>query len=300
MIVAVAAGLPSAMAQTASAVTSAPPPIGVVGSGYIHLFTVSPSPPDTTFSVTAGHLPPGLALSPVGFLTGVPLAAGVFGPTTVCAQTLLGPPACQTFTIVIVRRVPGLLASPSPGGPVGTPVRETALLVGAVLPTGSVRFRLFSDPACNVQEFSSTNVVTAAGTATSDDFIPPVPGVYRWTAAYGGDPNHWPAQTPCDPFNSVTITGTAPSTTSTSTTTSTTSPSASITSTTSTSVPAGTTSTVIASTTSSTSAPTTTVPTSSSTTAAPATTTTTRAASPPQTLVDLVGELAGSVLRIFG
>lgn len=221
--VAPAGGWPSAMAQTASsAMTSAPPPVGVVGYGYLHLFAASPPQPDTTFTVVAGSLPPGLLLSPVGFLTGAPLAAGTFGPTTVCGARLLAPRACQTFTIVVMKRVPGVLAAPSPGGPVGTPVRETAALVGAVVPTGSVLFRLFSDPACTAQVFSSRNAVTVAAAATSDDFRPAVPGTYRWTVAYSGDANNAPVATPCDASNSVTITGSAPSTTTTSPTSTTT------------------------------------------------------------------------------
>jgi hypothetical protein len=58
-------------------------------------------------------------------------------------------------------------------------------------------FRLFGDAACRVQTFSSTNAVTLAASAASDDFTPAVPGTYWWTAAYSGDHNNAPAHTPC-------------------------------------------------------------------------------------------------------
>ena len=250
-------GVASSVAQTAPVITSAPPALGTVGNGYLHQFQVSPQTPEPTFSVTSGSLPPGVSLSPDGFLTGVPTSAGVFGPTTVCATNSVSPTACQTFTITVLKRSPGLLEAPSPGGPVGTTVRDTVSLVGGYLPTGSVTFRLFSDPACTGEVFSSTNAVDANGTATSDDFTPTQPGTYTWTASYSGDANNNPAASTCAAGNRVTITG-GTSTTTPSTSTSTTSP----TSTTSTSPTTST--TIMPATT--TSAATTTTSTSTSTT----------------------------------
>ena len=211
--------MPGAGAQTPPVITSAPPPQGTVGMSYLHQFASSPQTPDPTFSVTSGTLPPGLSLSPEGFLSGSADAAGTFGPTTVCASNGVAAPACQTFTITIARQSPSLLAAPSPGGAVGTVVTETASLVGGYLPTGSITFRLFSDAACTAEVFSSTNVVTVNGSATSNAFTPTAPGTYRWTASYSGDANNNPFTTQCDPSNSVTITGTATSTTTTTSTT---------------------------------------------------------------------------------
>lgn len=57
--------------------------------------------------------------------------------------------------------------------------------------------------------------------ARSDDFVPTVAGVHRWTVRYEGDARNEPVTTPCRPSNAVTITGSTPppSTTTTSTTT---------------------------------------------------------------------------------
>ena len=198
-------GSPAAMAQTAPAITSPAPPIGVVGNGYMHLFQAS-SLPAPVFVVTAGSLPPGISLLPQGFLTGAPTTAGAFGPTTVCGVDDPAPPACQTFTITVAKRVPAILASPSAGGAVGTPVRDTASLVGSVAATGSVNFRLFSDQACTVEVFRSSNALSTGGSATSTDYTPTAVGTYRWTTSYGGDTNNAPASTLCDPSNSVAIT----------------------------------------------------------------------------------------------
>lgn len=208
MLAAVAASLaagPSAMADTAPVMTSSPPPVGVVGNGYIHMFQVSSQVEDPVFSVTAGSLPPGLTLQSTGFVTGTPTIAGSFGPTTVCGANNVVAPACQTFTLDVHKRWPSILASASAGGVVGTPVHETASLVGAFSPTGSVTFRLFSDAACTVEVFRSTNAVSQ-GSATSTDVTPPAPGTYRWTTSYSGDADNEQASTPCDPSNSVVIT----------------------------------------------------------------------------------------------
>ena len=208
MLAAVAASLaacPAVMADTAPVMTSSPPPVGVVGNGYIHMFQVSSQVQDPVFSVTAGRLPPGLSLQSTGFVTGTPTMAGSFGPTTVCGANNLVAPVCQTFTLDVHKRWPSILASASAGGVVGTPVHETASLVGAFSPAGSVTFRLFSDAACTVEMFTSTNAVSQ-GSATSTDVTPPAPGTYGWTTSYSGDADNEQASTPCDPSNSVVIT----------------------------------------------------------------------------------------------
>jgi hypothetical protein len=275
-------GVTTSGAQTTPGITSPLPPAGTVGSAYLHQFTATT--PDLVFSATGAPLPPGLTLASTGFLTGTPTMAGTFGPTTVCGSNATTAPVCQTFTLVIGRRSPDILASASPGGPVGTPVRSTASLIGALLPTGTMTFRLFSDASCTTQVFTSQNVVDVTGAATSSDFVPTLPGTYRWTATYSGDANNNPVTSPCSASNSVTITGTLPSTTSPSSTSlpsstsSTTTSSTSSTSTTSSSVPTGTTSSSSSSSSSSSTSSTstsTTVGATSSTTAAPASSSTT-------------------------
>lgn len=199
---------PAAGAETPSTMTSNPPPTAVVANGYLHLFQASIQ--NAVFRVTAGTLPPGITLQTTGVLTGAPTSGGSFGPTTVCGVNDTSSPACQTFTINVSKRWPAILAAPSSGGVVGTPVSETASLVGAVARTGSVTFRLFTGSACTSEVFRSTNTVTLAA-ATSTGFTPSAAGTYRWTTSYSGDGNNEPASTPCDPSNSVVLTpGSAP------------------------------------------------------------------------------------------
>ena len=203
---------PVALAEASPAMVSSPPPGGLVGNGYLHLFQASSQVQDPVFRVTTGALPPGMTLQPTGFVTGAPTSSGSFGPTTVCGANDVTAPACQTFTISIFKRRPSMLASPSAGGVVGTPVRETANLVGALLPTGSVTFRLFSNATCTAEVFRSTSPVSL-DSATSTDFTPTGPGTFQWTASYSGDANNEPVATPCAESNSVVITAPSPTTT---------------------------------------------------------------------------------------
>ncbi|MEA2931627.1 MAG: hypothetical protein QOI56_412, partial [Actinomycetota bacterium] len=65
---------------------------------------------------------------------------------------------------------------------VGQPVRDVATVSGTG-PFGPVTFTLSSDPACTSVVFTSPNHPLVGGTATSDAFVPLVPGTYRWVAA---------------------------------------------------------------------------------------------------------------------
>ncbi|HET7722504.1 MAG TPA: hypothetical protein VFK43_21240, partial [Acidimicrobiales bacterium] len=173
------AAVPAAVAQGAPAITSAPPPGGVVGGTYVHQFTSTGLSPAPTYSVTSGPVPPGVIIDAQGNMFGVPTAAGTFGPTTVCASNGVQAPACQTFTVVIMKLTPIVLSQPSAGGPLGTAVRNTASVGSQQNPTGSVTFRLYSDDGCTTEVFSSTKVLDAQAQAVSDDFVPTAPGTYR-------------------------------------------------------------------------------------------------------------------------
>lgn len=54
------------------------PPRGVVGEWYQFNFSATGGIPEYTFSVTAGELPPGLALHPDGTLSGKPAGDGLY------------------------------------------------------------------------------------------------------------------------------------------------------------------------------------------------------------------------------
>jgi lysyl endopeptidase len=81
--------------------TSAPPATGAMMVPYLHRFVASGFPA-STFVVTEGTLPPGLALDPAtGVLSGTPGALGNYGPITVSAANGVGAPASQTFALTI-------------------------------------------------------------------------------------------------------------------------------------------------------------------------------------------------------
>ena len=92
--------------------------------GNPYLHQFTAGPLELLFAVNGGTLPPGLLLTAQGFLTGV--------PTT-------------------------------PASPLGTPLSATATLVGSVVPTGSMTFRLFDDPFCQHQVFTSEKPPTLYG-----------------------------------------------------------------------------------------------------------------------------------------
>lgn len=129
------------------------------------------------------------------------MVAGIVAATGYVV-TLTSSPAVAAVT-------PTVATQASFGGPVGTPVTDTATVTGQT-PTGTVTFTLYGpdDATCaTAPVFTSPAVVLAGnGTATSTAFAPTAPGVYRWRAAYSGDVNNNPLTSQCDaPSESVTI-----------------------------------------------------------------------------------------------
>ncbi len=112
--------------------------------------------------------------------------------------------------VVVQAAQPTLTTDATPDtATVGQPLSDIATVTGRVNPTGgnTVTFRLFSDAVCTAQVFTSTNALSAGGTATSDAFTPTQPGTYRWVATYSGDPNNNPASGLCsDPEEDVVVT----------------------------------------------------------------------------------------------
>ena len=108
--------------------------------------------------------------------------------------------------VLIFRATPAISTQASAGGIVGTPVRDVATVAGGLGPTGTVTFRLFSDPGCTAEVFSST-VPLLEGVATSGWATPAMPGTYFWTAVYNGDDANEQVTSPCGaPGESVTMT----------------------------------------------------------------------------------------------
>ncbi len=128
-------------------ITISPPtlPNGSVGTPYNQTLTASGGAAPYSFSISAGTLPPGLALSSTGEITGTPTTAGSF-PFTVKATDSNGCMGMRNYTIVIsgaglvfyplmqpVRLLdtrPGESACFNPGAPLGNDAVRTQPAVG--------------------------------------------------------------------------------------------------------------------------------------------------------------------------
>ncbi|HVM01164.1 MAG TPA: choice-of-anchor D domain-containing protein [Acidimicrobiales bacterium] len=196
--------------------------------GEVQVGTTSPSQQVSITNVGAAAVvmegaggAPGAPFSAVQNCQGNTLQPGqscqmtfAFSPTSPgpASATSAGTWNGQPFSIELRGTAPGQLTPvlttvASPGGLLGTPVRDVGTLTGGASPTGTVTFRLFSDPLCTTEVFSSTNPVVAGATATSGWFTPEAPGTYWWTAVYSGDAFNTPAVSECGADNeSVTIT----------------------------------------------------------------------------------------------
>ncbi len=100
---------------------------------------------------------------------------------------------------VTIKATPTIATTPSPGGPVGTPLSDTATLTGGLNPGGTVTFDLFppDDTTCTAPPaFTSTNPVSGAS-ATSDSFTTTAVGTYHWFATYNGDINNTTVSSDC-------------------------------------------------------------------------------------------------------
>ncbi len=90
---------------------AAPGPVGA--SAYAHSFASSTGTPSDSFSVSAGGLPPGLALSGAGMLAGTPTQSGTY-TFTVTAQNLIGAASSQ-HTIQVDIDAPTAAPTGAPG-----------------------------------------------------------------------------------------------------------------------------------------------------------------------------------------
>ncbi|HEX2062183.1 MAG TPA: putative Ig domain-containing protein, partial [Thermoanaerobaculia bacterium] len=111
---------------------------GSVNAGYNAMLSGSGGTAPYTFAVTAGALPPGLALNATtGALTGVPVAAGLY-TFTITVTDALARSGSRAYTIRICAGItlyPTILADGSPGNPYG----QTVVAANA---TGGVNFTL--------------------------------------------------------------------------------------------------------------------------------------------------------------
>src|SRR5262249_4626475 len=103
-------------------------------------------------------------------------------------------------TTVVETAQPQITTSPVSGVTVGANIKDTATLSGLVSPTGTgtVTFKLYSDPECKTLVFSSTTGgIGANGTVASAEFATSEARTYLWTATFSGDANNKEVSSPC-------------------------------------------------------------------------------------------------------
>jgi hypothetical protein len=117
--------------------------------------------------------------------------------------------ACHVYQERVV--VDSLVTEASPNIVLGGRISDKATLVGRN-PTGEIYWELYGpdDADCSrVPIFFITGVPVSFGNGTyfSEEYVPLVPGTYRWIARYTGDGNHnVPFSTKCnDPNETVTV-----------------------------------------------------------------------------------------------
>ena len=89
------------------------------------------------------------------------------------------------------RRAVAISNEAGPGAPVGSPIYDTATLGAGIDPTGTITFQLYGRWIRRARGRRRSPAVTVAGGGyyRSANYIPSVPGTYRWTATYSGDAN---------------------------------------------------------------------------------------------------------------
>jgi hypothetical protein len=139
------------------------PPAGALGVAYSTTFAASGGTTPYTFSQISGSLPPGLALSPTGVLSGTPTALGV-SVFTVQVIDQVGATTSASFSITITAAPPTLTLTGPPTGTVGVIYSGTIGVGGGTSPytcviTGTLPAGLTSNN-CSI-----TGTPTTAGTA---------------------------------------------------------------------------------------------------------------------------------------
>ena len=89
---------------------------------------------------------------------------------------------------------------------VGGEIQATADLSESPGATGEVTFEVFAadDPTCSEPPLDqSTATVSGEGQYASEEFAPPAPGTYTWSAHYSGDGGNEPADSECSAASEV-------------------------------------------------------------------------------------------------
>jgi hypothetical protein len=113
-----------------------PLPSGTVGVDYLQVFGATGGIEPYTFALASGVLPPGLMLSPHGFIAGIPTLAGTYVFTIIATgdhactgsqlyALVINPPVCPTILLAPV---------PLPSGTAGVPYVQAISATGGLAP----------------------------------------------------------------------------------------------------------------------------------------------------------------------
>jgi uncharacterized repeat protein (TIGR03803 family) len=154
------------------AITTTSLPDWTIKAGYNQTITATGGTGSLTLSQSAGTLPPGLALSSSGILSGTPSTAGTFS-FTVTATDSLGATAIRSFTVTMNPRVT-LRTDPLPPGAIGKAYNQTIAAGGGTgSKTLSVAVISGSVPGVTIPS-TGTNAIVISGTPTG-------PGIETFT-----------------------------------------------------------------------------------------------------------------------
>jgi large repetitive protein len=113
-------------------ITTTSLPNGTVGAAYSATLSAAGGTPPYTWSLTAGSLPPGLALSASGSISGTPTTAGSYSFTVQAADTAAGK-ASQAFSVSIASSL-SITTTSLPSGTVGVAYSSTLSATGGTPP----------------------------------------------------------------------------------------------------------------------------------------------------------------------
>ncbi len=115
-------------------------------------------------------------------------------------------------TSVVGKAAPALNGEATSAATVGLPITDSVTLAGGFGASGQIVFRAYGpdDQTCaTAAKYEEAVAVSGSGSYSPPGFAPP-PGVYQWTAEYGGDPNNESVSLPCGSAKQASAVGTVP------------------------------------------------------------------------------------------
>jgi hypothetical protein len=157
------AGDPAQLRIQNTPITLAPTnlPNGLVGVAYSQPITAQSGVAPFTFSVSAGALPPGLALSAAGLLAGTPTTVGNFA-FTVAVADVDGVPGSRAYTMSVACPVISLAPTTLPDGQIGVAYAQTIVASGG---TGPYTFNVTAGTLPAGLSLSASGELTGTPTA---------------------------------------------------------------------------------------------------------------------------------------